>query len=120
MMLVVLGLVAGLLAAPANVKGRWDGKLTAQTPDGGTREDTVLLILDQTDGTITGTVGGSETDQHPITSGSVQEKTVILRAKHSTAGHEYHLELTVGNDEMRGTVKSGGLTGQVEVKKRKG
>ena len=120
MMVLVLSLTAALLtAAPANIKGKWEGTLTSERQDGSTNSDTVLLVLDQKDGTVTGTVGGSETDQHPITAGSVQDDKVVLDAKHLTNGREYHIELTVEQDVMKGTVKSGDRTGQIEVKKRK-
>jgi len=120
MMLIALGLVAGLVTAPpANIKGKWEGTVTAQREDGSTSNDTVLMILDQTDAKVTGTVGGNEGDQHPITNGTVEDNKVVLAATHVTNGREYRIELTVENDEMKGVVKTGERTGQVVVKKRK-
>ena len=61
MVFAVTGLLVALMAAPsADVKGKWDGKITGQREDGTTSEDSALLILDQKDATITGTVGCNE------------------------------------------------------------
>jgi hypothetical protein len=118
MLWILAGLLSASLVAPANVAGKWAGTITAQREDGSRSEDTVLLILDQKDATITGTVGGSETDQHPITSGSVDGNAVTISAR-SGSGREYLLKLTVENDQLKGTVTSGTRTGQVQATRRK-
>jgi hypothetical protein len=112
-------LLALTTTVPADVKGKWDGKLTAQRDDGSTSEDTALLILDQKDTTITGTLGGSETDQHPITSGTIEGNKIVLLAKNANNGREYRLELTLEDDQLKGTVTSGERRGQLIAKKRK-
>jgi hypothetical protein len=120
MVFAVTGLLLALTAAsPADIKGKWDGMITGQRPDGTTSEDAALMILDQKDTTITGTVGGNESDQHPITSGTIEGNKVILLAKHQTNGREYKIELTVDGDEMKGTLTSGERRGQLVLKKRK-
>jgi hypothetical protein len=113
---LILTLIAG---SPADVKGKWDGKLTAQRNDGTTSEDSVLLILDQKDTTITGSVGGNESDQHQITSGTIEGNKITLLAKNVDNGREYRLELTVDQDEMKGTVTSGERRADIVVKRRK-
>jgi hypothetical protein len=118
MKLALLGLLLAFVAAPpANVKGKWEGKLTAQREDGSTREDGALMILDQKDATVTGTVGGGENDQHPITSGTVDGNKVTINAK-SGSGREYVIEVTVENDEMKGTIKSGERLATLYLKKK--
>jgi hypothetical protein len=119
MMIAMTMLLATLVAGGSDVKGKWDGKVTSQRDDGTTAEDTVLLILDQKDTAVTGTVGGSETDQHPITSGSIEGNAVKIVARHTENGREYQIELTVENDEMKGSVKSGTRSGQLQLKRRK-
>ncbi len=95
MLFAVAGLsLALVMGSAADVKGKWDGKITGQRPDGTTSEDTALLILDQKDSTITGTIGGSESDQHPITSGTIDGSKVTLVAKNTKNGRELTLELT--------------------------
>jgi hypothetical protein len=121
MVFAVTGLLLALIAAPpADVKGKWDGKVTGQRPDGTTSEDSALLILDQKDATITGTVGGNESDQHPITSGTIEGNNVILVAKNRNNGREYKIELTVEGDEMKGTLTMGERRAELVLKKRKG
>ena len=86
MLFAVAGLsLALVMGSAADVKGKWDGKI-GRGPDGTTSEDTALLILDQKDSTITGTVGGSESDQHPITSGTIADNKVTLVAKNTRNG----------------------------------
>jgi hypothetical protein len=120
MVLAVAGLVLALGAgSAADVKGKWEGTITGQRSDGTTNEDTALMILDQKDTAVTGTVGGSESDQHPITSGIIEGNKVTLLAKHTQNGREYRIELTVEGDEMKGSLTSGDRQAQVVVKKRK-
>ncbi len=114
----VLGLVFALALAPANVTGKWEGKITATRDDGSARDDPALLILEHKDSTITGSIGGSETDQHKITSGTVVDDKVTIKAT-TPNGRELTLELTVENDEMKGTIKAGERVGQLNVKKLK-
>lgn len=119
MVVAMTALLAVMMAAPtADVKGKWDGKLTRQSDDGTTREDVVLLILEQKDTTVTGTAGGNESDQHPITSGTIEGNKVTIAAT-TANGREYLLELTLENDELKGTVKSGDREGKLQAKKRK-
>lgn len=119
MILAASLLLVSLAAAPADVKGKWDGTVTSTRDDGTKAEDTVLFVLDQKEAAITGTIGGSETDQHPITSGTIDGSKVTIVAKHSENGREYRLELTLDDDQLKGTVASGTRTGQITAKKRK-
>ena len=126
----VAGLLVALLAgAPAattpvagtraDVTGKWEGKLTSQNEDGTTKEDTALLILTQKEAAVTGTAGGNESDQHPITSGTIEGNKLTLVAQNRENGREYKIEVTVENDEMKGTVTSGERHGDLVLKKRK-
>jgi hypothetical protein len=120
MLLAVGGLLLALAAAPAvDVKGKWDGTITGERPDGTKSDDQALLILDQKDTTVTGTVGGSETDQHPITSGTIEGNKLILLAKNANNEREYRIELTIEGDQMTGTLTSGDRRAQIVAKKRK-
>jgi hypothetical protein len=119
MVMVMALMLAALTAAPADVKGKWDGTVTVQREDGSAAEDTVLLILDQKDATVTGTIGGSESDQHPITSATIDGSTVTILAKHTSNEREFRLELTLGEEELKGTVVSGTRKAQIVAKKRK-
>ena len=92
---------------------------TATRNDGTTHEDTVLLILTQKDGKITGSIGGGENDQHPIATGTIDGDKVVITATHATNGREYRLELTLQNEELNGTVTAGEMRAQVRTKRRK-
>ena len=120
MLFAVAGLLLTLAAgSAADITGKWEGKLTGQRPDGSTQEDTALLILGQKDKVITGTIGGSENDQHPITSGTIEGNKVTILAKHLERDREFRLELTVENDVMKGTLTSGDRRAEIVVKRRK-
>jgi hypothetical protein len=110
--------LALVMGPPADVKGKWDGKIAGERPDGTPSEDNALLILDQKGTAITGTVGGHESDQHPITSGTIEGNKVTIAARNQN-GREYHLELVLTADEMKGTLTSGERRAQLTVKRRK-
>jgi hypothetical protein len=111
-----LALITG---SAADVKGTWDGKISGQRPDGSTAEDSALLILDQKGSAITGTVGGNESDQHPIVSGTIEGDQVTILAKHSTNGREYRLELTLSGDDLKGQLTSGDRKAELVATRRK-
>jgi hypothetical protein len=118
MMLAIATILLSVLSpAPADVSGRWEGNLTATRSDGSKNEDSVLLILSQKDGKITGTIGGGENDQHPITTGTIDGDKVVIAATHATNGREYRLELTLQNEELNGTVTAGEMRAEVRTKR---
>ena len=119
MLAIATFLLSILTAAPADVTGKWEGSLTATREDGSKHDDTVLLILTQKDNTITGTVGGAENDQHPISTGTIDGDKVVLVATHATNGREYRLELKLENEELNGTVTAGQMRAEVRTKRRK-
>lgn len=119
MLFALAALMVSLVAGPAaDVTGKWDGTIKAQRSDGSTHEDSALLILTQKDKTITGTVGGNESDQHPIVSGTIDGNKLTILAKHANDGREYRLELTVDGTEMKGKLTSGDRSAELVAKKR--
>lgn len=120
MLLAAVGLLLTLTVnPPVEVTGKWKGTVTSQRQDGSTNEDSAMVILEQKGDTVTGTLGGDETDQHPISSGTMKGNTLTLLAKHSTNGREFRVELTVEDDVMKGTVTSGDRRGDVVLKRLK-
>ena len=119
MLAIATILLSVLTGAPADVTGKWEGTLTATSNDGSKHEDTVLLILNQKDSTITGSIGGGENDQHAITTGTIDGDKVVIVVKHPTNGRDYRLELTLQNGELNGTVTRGDQTAEVRTKRRK-
>ena len=120
MILAAAALALAVTVAPAaDVTGKWQGTISAQRPDGTTSEDSALLILEQKGSAIAGSVGGSETDQHPITKGSVDGSKISLVAKNTRNEREYQIELTLDGDQMTGTVTMGERKGQLALKRVK-
>ena len=103
---------------PPTSRGRGRERSPVSSDDGSPKEDTALLILDQKEATVTGTVGGSQDDQFPITSGTVEGNKVTLVAKKED-GREFRVELTFESDQLKGTVASGARTGKLQVRRRK-
>ena len=119
MILAVLSLVVGLVAAPADVTGKWDGKISGQRPDGAPHDSPALLILQQKGTTITGSIGGDENDRHAITSGTIEDNKVTILAKNDTNGREFRLELVLDGDTLSGMAYSGDEKVKVQVRRRK-
>ena len=120
MVLAIAALCLSVLTGvAADVTGKWEGKITSQRPDGTSSDDAALLILQQKGTTVSGTVGGSETDQHPITKGTLDGNKLTLEAKHSNEDRTYKIELTVTGDEMKGTLSSGDRVASLAVARKK-
>ena len=120
MVLAIAALCLSVLTgAAADVTGKWEGKITAQRPDGTSSDDAALLILEQKGTTVSGTVGGSETDRHPITSGTLDGNKLTLEAKNANNDRTYKIELTIAGDEMKGTLSSGERVASLTVTRKK-
>ena len=111
--------LAFTVAAPADVTGKWEGKISITRPDGSAGEDTALLILEQKGTALTGSVGGNESDRHPITSGTVDGNKVSITAKNRNNQGEIKLELTVDGEDMKGTLMIGERSAQLSAKRVK-
>ncbi len=118
---LAIAVLSMALAIPvsADVTGTWAGTLTAQRPDGSTFQDSVLLILEQKGSSLTGTIGGTENDRHPITKGTVDGTSVTIQATNASGERQFLLELTLDGDEMKGSMTSGERKAQIAVKRSK-
>lgn len=112
-------LLALAAAPPPSVSGKWDGTISSQRPDGTTSSEAALLILEQRDKIITGSVGTDEADRHPIIKGAIDGNTLTLTARNTKNDREYQIELTVDRDELEGTIVIGERTAKIVAKKRK-
>ena len=120
MLFVVATVSLALALGPAaDVKGKWQGTLVGTRLDGSEMKDTALLILEQKDTTVTGTVGGNESDRHPIPSGTVEGNKLTITAKNAQDGREYRLELMVDGEEMKGTMSMGERQANLLLKRLK-
>jgi hypothetical protein len=111
-----LSLVSG---AAADVTGKWDGKISGTTSDGSKREDTALLVLKQNGNEISGSIGGSETDQHSITKGTIDGDKITIIATNANNNREYRLDLTLKGNDMTGTLSMGERKADIALTKRK-
>jgi hypothetical protein len=119
MILAMAGLLlVSMSVSAADVTGRWEGTVVSERSDGSTNEDGALLILTQKGTTISGSIGGGDTDQFPITSGSIDGNRITITAT-GPNGRDHHLDLTLEGDELKGTVRSGERRAEVRAKKRK-
>lgn len=73
---VVLGAFLSLVAAAADVSGKWKAEFT--TPDGTERVNTFTFKVE--DGKLTGTVAGSQ-DETPLTDGKIAGDEVSFTAE---------------------------------------
>ena len=119
MILAVVTLLMALAPPQADVTGKWEGTLSGTRSDGTSVSEPLLLILEQKEKNITGSVGRDESDRHPVTAGTIDGNKIVLTARHARNDREYRLQLTLENDELKGSVESGGQTAQIQTKKRK-
>jgi hypothetical protein len=69
-------------------------------PNGETKDGTALLILKQTGGDISGTVGPNEDEQFAIQKGKIEGDKITLEADHD--GHPMKIELVLAADRITG------------------
>ena len=86
-------------AAGADVSGKWMGTFKATAPDGQTREATAVLILKQTGGSITGTAGPGENEQHAIAKGQIEGDKITLETDDGVK-----LDLVLAGERIAGDV----------------
>jgi hypothetical protein len=121
--LCLIALCTLALAAPAetDVTGKWTGTLTTSGPDGG-GPSPALLILKQTGGEITGSVGPSDDQQFPVKKGTIAGSKITLEIE-PHENQSIKVELVLAGEKMTGdlTMSRDGetRTGKVEVARAK-
>src|ERR1019366_6261467 len=105
----MLGLLLSMLAAAADISGKWKADFT--TPDGTARSNTFTFKVDG--GTLTGTVAGAQ-DETPIKDGKVSGDDISFTAerpfgtfayKGKIAGTEIKLKVTFNDQTFEMTAK---------------
>jgi hypothetical protein len=91
-LIVVLGVLLSLVAAAADVSGKWKAEFT--TPDGTQRVNTFTFKVE--DGNLTGTVAGSQ-DETPIKNGKVAGDEISFSAERPFGTFTYNGKLS-GNE----------------------
>ena len=95
--------------APQNVSGKWTGTFDITAPDGSLHHDTAVIILKQDGATITGSAGGTDTDQSAITSGTANGPDINFALDVHGSPMLFHLHR--GADHLKGEA-TGDLQGQ--------
>ena len=97
-------LVAATLAVAADdVTGKWSGTFKMTGPNGETNDSTAVLILKQSDGAITGTVGPNEEQQFPIVKGKIDGDKITLEA--DRGGNPLNFVLVLAGGRIAGDVQ---------------
>jgi opacity protein-like surface antigen len=97
-----------LVAAAADVSGKWSGSLT---PEGG-ETNPAYVILKQSGTAITGTGGPDEGQQWPDLKGTIRGDKVTLEVKSPEDGTVYKCDLVLVGDHLKGEVTATGSGGQ--------
>lgn len=115
-LLSLLALVAlgGLAMADTNVTGNWSGSFNISNPNGESKDATAFLMLKQSGGDITGTVGPNEDEQFPIQKGKIEGDKITLVAEHD--GHTIKLDLVLAADRITGEANMSGDEGTMKAK----
>ena len=114
---VFLAGAMSIVAAAADVSGRWTGSFT---PDGG-ESHTAFFVLKQNGNAIAGTAGPEENQQWPDLKGTIHGDKVTLEVKSPEDGMTYKCDLLLAGDRLKGDVTAtpggGGeaLKGKVDV-----
>jgi hypothetical protein len=103
---------------PQNITGKWSGSLEIHKPDGEVDQTTAMLILTQSGGTVTGTVGPNEDGQMAIKEGKVVGSEIQLNAEMNN-GNSIVFHLHLEGDHLKGDLASdtsdGKLTGKLDL-----
>jgi hypothetical protein len=119
---VVLLAVGALTAvADTNITGTWSGSFRTSSNNGDLRETTAYLVLKQSGGEITGTVGPSEDQQFPIVKGKVEGDKITIEVENE--GNKIKLDLVLADDRITGdaslSIQGETRTAKVDVKRVK-
>lgn len=98
--LLVLALAGMASADDVNVTGKWSGTFNITHANGETENSTALLVLKQTGGEITGTVGPDEERQLAIKKGRIEGAKITLEADNE--GRTIQFALVLAADHITG------------------
>lgn len=114
--LLVLALAGMASADDVNVTGKWSGTFNITHANGETENSTALLVLKQTGGEITGTVGPDEERQLAIKKGRIEGAKITLEADNE--GRTIQFALVLAADHITGEasmVEDDGGTGKAKL-----
>jgi hypothetical protein len=112
---VCILLCAAITLSAADVSGKWSGTTTMTNAQGETNEGTAFVIFKQNGAEITGTAGGDENQQFPITNGKIEGNRITFEVQ--TDGPLYKVDVMLVGDHIKGeaTVVQEGQTVKAKV-----
>lgn len=96
-----LCLALPLLAAAADVSGKWSGSFTPETGDGAS----AYVILTQTGNKLTGSGGPDANTQWPGLEGAVSGNNITFQVKSADDGTVYKCTVVLDGDRLKGDVQ---------------
>jgi hypothetical protein len=99
----------------ADISGKWSGSFTMTNARGETNEGTAFVIFKQNGAEITGSAGGDENQQFPITKGKIEGNRITFEVQ--SDGPLYKVDVTLVGDHIKGdaTVVQEGQTSKAKV-----
>src|SRR5215510_328427 len=89
----------------ADVTGTWSGSLKGKRPDGADQTDSAYLVLKQQGDAVTGTAGGTATDQRPIEKGKLDGDQLTFEISANSGSFKIALKLQPDGNTMIGSIQ---------------
>jgi hypothetical protein len=86
----------------ADITGKWSGSLTMTNAQGETNEGAAFVIFKQNGAEITGSAGGDENQQFPITKGKIEGNRITFEVQ--SDGPLYKVDVMLAGEHIKGEV----------------
>jgi hypothetical protein len=99
---VCILLCAAITLSAADISGKWSGTITMTNGQGETNDGTAFVIFKQNGSEITGSAGGDENQQFPITKGNIEGNRITFEVQ--SDGPLYKVDVMLVGDHIKGDV----------------
>jgi hypothetical protein len=99
---VCILLCAAITLSAADISGKWSGSFIMTNAQGETNEGTAFVIFKQNGAEITGSAGGDENQQFPITKGKIEGNRITFEVQ--SDGPLYKVDVMLTGDHIKGDV----------------
>ena len=99
---VCILLCAVITLSAADITGKWSGSLTMTNAQGETNEGAAFVIFKQNGAEITGSAGGDENQQFPITKGKIEGNRITFEVQ--SDGPLYKVDVMLAGEHIKGEV----------------
>lgn len=93
---------AAITLSAADISGKWSGSFVMTNAQGETNEGTAFVIFKQNGAEITGSAGGDENQQFPITKGKIEGNRITFEVQ--SDGPLYKVDVMLTGDHIKGDV----------------